>query len=150
MKIEKIDPLILKIKKKNKLTLKQAKFAVEYCKNGGNATQAAKKADYKSVDNALEVQGNQVLSNIKVEKSIAEILTDQGLTKQNLTNFHKTVRDAALEEKDFTNARECNRDFLKIAGVLDKVDQKYQENYFISAEKVDINNVDKLLSKDNG
>lgn len=50
------------------LTPKQKAFADEYIKNGGNASDAARKAGYKS----YEVEGSRLLRNAKVSAYIAE------------------------------------------------------------------------------
>lgn len=52
------------------LTVKQDAFVKEYILNGGNATQAAKKARYKGNDHQLQVIGNQNLSKLVISKSI--------------------------------------------------------------------------------
>lgn len=50
------------------LTPKQEAFALEYIKNGGNASDAARKAGYKS----YEVEGSRLLRNAKVLAYIAK------------------------------------------------------------------------------
>lgn len=50
------------------LTPKQEAFTLEYIKNGGNASEAARKAGYKS----YEVEGSRLLRNAKVSAYIAE------------------------------------------------------------------------------
>lgn len=49
------------------LTLKQKRFADEYIKNGGNATDAARKAGYKQP----EAQGHENLEKSKITAYIA-------------------------------------------------------------------------------
>lgn len=50
------------------LTPKQKAFTLEYIKNGGNASEAARKAGYKS----YEVEGSRLIRNAKVSAYIAE------------------------------------------------------------------------------
>jgi phage terminase small subunit len=56
-----------------KLTMKQKAFADEYIINGGNATQAYKKAGYTwSNEQVAEAGASRTLSNVKVRRYIHE------------------------------------------------------------------------------
>ena len=150
MKIEKIDPVVMKISRKNKLTLKQTKFVGEYIKSG-NGTEAIKKAyPKKKTENMAAVMASENIRKPQIEKTITEIMTDQGLTKKSIIATHKDIRDAAFEEKDFSNAHKCNQDFLKMSGALKEGLDGKPNNYYINADSVDVTNIDKLLAIDNG
>lgn len=103
------------------LNPKQKAFADEYIKNGGNATNSARKAGYKNP----EVQGCRLLKNDKVLAYIAEKQAE--IDKQNGTDIMSLadiqafrVRVIKGEEKDAFDMDASLTDRLKAANDLEK------------------------------
>ncbi len=119
--IKKIDKTIFKRSIENGLQLKQAQTINDYILNPitkGNIKESYL-LNHKSQNEAnAQVNGSKMLSNPKIQKTIEEVLTDNDITKNSIIQTHKQIQTEALADKDFTNARETNRDFMRITGIL--------------------------------
>ena len=124
-----------------KLTLKQETFCKEYISNGGNATQAYKKAyDCKKMkettinNNAYKLlQNNEIATRIKeLKKPLQEKF--EYTMEQSFKKFEE-IQKLALANKrpDLTNAIKCEENKAKLMGLY-------------ATEKVEVNsNVKKIF-----
>jgi len=118
--IKKINKSVFKRSIENGLQLKQAQTINDYLLNPetkGNIT-ASYLLNHKSTQGSADSLASRMLDNVKVIKTIEEVLVDNDITKNSIIQTHKQIQSEALADKDFTNARETNRDFMKITGIL--------------------------------
>lgn len=84
---------------KNKLTIKQQRFIDYY---DGNATEAARKAGYKGIDNTLAVIGKENLRKLHIkdaiEKRNAEIRNKAIATREERQEFWTTEMNNSINE----------------------------------------------------
>ena len=119
--IKKINKSVFKRSIENGLQLKQAQTINDFILNPetkGNI-KASYLLNHKSKNPAnAQVNGSKMLSNPIIIKTIEEVLVDNDITKNSIIQTHKQIQQKALDDKDFTNARETNRDFMRITGIL--------------------------------
>jgi phage terminase small subunit len=77
-------------KKQTELTLKQRRFAEEYCIDL-NATAAYIRAGYSARDNSAEAAASRLLSNVKVQKVVEE--KQKEIAKQCEVTAEKVIRE---------------------------------------------------------
>lgn len=127
---------------KNKLTIKQKKFADEYIISG-NATESYKVAGYKySSDNVAAVEGKKLLRNPKVSTYLNERmkeLEDKSIAKQDevLKYLTRVLRGEEKDEAltavgDVVQLKVSNKDRIKAAELFGKF-------YGTWSEKIDVN-----------
>ncbi len=73
----------------NDLRPKHKEFVEEYLGNGNNATQAVKKVYGHEDDNVAAVTGSRILSNVKVQQSIAESIPDELVAEKHKALLNK-------------------------------------------------------------
>lgn len=145
--IQTIDPRIYAIGKKNGLKTRDIAFTQSYIKNKFNASEAYRQTiNPNTTIKTVTVQSSLKVANPSIKKTIEEILIDNEITPENTLEKHKEIREKALKKQDYTNARECNRDFLKILKVLDNKAETSDNKLVINNAVIDINAIDKLIS----
>jgi len=100
--------------KPGQLTYKQQLFATEYLINGGNATQAARKAGYKGDDNAMSQRGHELVSNSKIQAIIkakqAKIQQKCEINAEELTKRFDSLAQKAESNGNIKEARLNNHE----------------------------------------
>lgn len=147
--LKKIHPSILKACKKNKVNkFSQIATLQDYLispETKGNIKQSYLKNHKNSGIKNAEVSSSKMLSNTKIEKVIEDILLDNNITKNSIIKTHQDIQNLAIREKDYTNARETNRDFMKLAGMLRENEPKQGNTYIFNDSEIDFQAIDKLL-----
>lgn len=108
-----------------KLTLKQETFCKEYISNGGNATQAYKKAyNYsKMKEKTINENASRLLKDSKVTarlKNLQQPLQEkfEYTMEQSFKKFEEIQKLALANEKpDLTNAIKCEENKAKLCGL---------------------------------
>ena len=143
-----------------KLTLKQETFCKEYISNGGNATQAYKKAyDCKKMkettinNNAYKLlQNNEITTRLKeLKKPLQEKF--EYTMEQSFKKFEEIQKLALANERpDLTNAIKCEENKAKLLGLFAEPETKLKikGNLAINdLSKVDTETLLKMAEKAN-
>lgn len=107
-------------KKSGKVTteMKHEKFCVEYRKNGGNITAAARAAGYS--EKTAAQQGSRLLKNVKIQTRIEQLARD-AIRK----NIISTDKRAAVLSKIAESVGEDANARIRAIDVLNKMDGVY-------------------------
>ena len=149
--IETIDPILYKAGIKNGLPLSDIKFCGAIIK-GDKQGKAYKEHIAKPTTTertSIDVKASDKLRNIKIQETLKDVLVSEKITTKSIVKKHLEIQNKALKAKDFTNARETNRDFMKLNGMLEQK-EKDKGNTYIQNNIIDTNAIDKLLKLDNG
>lgn len=107
-----------------KLTLKQEKFCIEYVKNGGNATAAARDAGYKGNDNTLSSVGDENLRKPAIIDRLKELQAPE--VRKDILSIEqrrKMLTDIAIGMSD--GSSQGTTVALKALEILNKMDGIY-------------------------
>lgn len=143
--IETIDPILYEAGIKNGLNIKDIRFCGDIIK-GKTQKEAYKNNIAKTTeDKSIEPRASSKASNVKIQDTIKDVLVSEKITSKSIVKKHLEIQNKALKAKDFTNARETNRDFMKLNGMLDQK-EKETGNTYIQNNIIDTNALDKLIS----
>ena len=114
------------------LTLKQETFCKEYISNGGNATQAYKKAYdcSKMKDKTINENASRLLKDSKVATRLKELQEPlqkkfEYTMEQSFKKFEEIQKLALTNEKpDLTNAIKCEENKAKLMGLFTELETK--------------------------
>lgn len=82
----------------NKLKPRDKKFAKEYIANGNNAKQAVKETRPHLTEQSAEVTGSRLLSNVKVQSYINQLVSEQdgGKDKEIINRFIRNAEQTKV------------------------------------------------------
>ena len=102
------------IRRKNKLSIKERKFAREYAKNG-NGTQSVIKAGYNVGSEATaSVIATQNLAKLKIKEEVKTLLADNDIELPEILSTHKRNM---LQTKNLPTSQKAVVDFYDILGM---------------------------------